>query len=248
MTKNSKITMTTDEIVATLKRTSLPTVLIEGKDDILVFRHLEQTYAALGLSVLPVGGRKAVLEVYNRKSELPSNTTIAFIADQDIWVITGIPPEYQHDKLIFTTGYSIENDVFADGNLTNYLTEAENTKFTSEVNLYVQWYALAVARHCTDPSISISVHPEHLLDKGGLVAHLQLEPGETYPTQLRDRISADFTSLLRGKSLMQLLMRRMNHKDRIARHNDKSLIETVGLNRGDALNSIFQKVGDALGA
>lgn len=246
MANSSKITMSSDEILATLKRTSLPTVLIEGSDDILVFRHLEHAHSSLGLSVLPVGGRTTILELFNRRSELPPNAAVVFIADKDIWVITGIPPQYQHHSLIFTTGYSIENDVFMDGNLLTYLLPDESNIFHSEIERYVRWYALAVTRHTTNPSTNVSLHPEHLLDNQvEMAAQLSLEAGETYPDQMRVRILSDYHNLLRGKTLMKILCRRLGHKKRTARHNEKSLIEVVGLNRGVAINEIFSNVARA---
>ena len=36
---------------------------------------------------------------------------VIFVADQDMWFFTGIPEKYR-DTIIFTRGYSLENDLY----------------------------------------------------------------------------------------------------------------------------------------
>src|SRR5690606_19362346 len=112
-------------------------VIVEGVDDIIVYRILINLYKSLGIQVIPAGGRDKVLEVFDEiKSTNNINKTI-FIVDKDLWVFTGIPTEYQHERIITTTGYSIENDIFIDKDVMSLLqATAMESKFNDELLQY----------------------------------------------------------------------------------------------------------------
>lgn len=76
---SSKVEPTFDEFVALLKRTSLPTLVVEGKDDMIVYRRLEDEYCDESLSVLSVGGRDKVLRLFEALSESPVAAKIIFL-------------------------------------------------------------------------------------------------------------------------------------------------------------------------
>ena len=57
-----------------------------------------------------VGGRSNLFAVYDRKSEF-GHLPVAFIADQDKELFTQLPAGYE--EIIWTQGYSIENDLYA---------------------------------------------------------------------------------------------------------------------------------------
>jgi hypothetical protein len=106
------MTLTIDDIVATLKRSSLPTVLVEGKEDIIIYRQIEQLFGATKINFLPCGGRNTLLKIFERRNEF-SNIKTFFIADKDMWVFETPPIEYH--EVLFTTGYCLENDLYIDG-------------------------------------------------------------------------------------------------------------------------------------
>ncbi|WP_157659780.1 hypothetical protein [Burkholderia ubonensis] len=243
---NKKAQPTVDEIIATLKKTSLPTVICEGSDDLIVYRRLENRLSDLGVSVLPAGGRKNVLSIFSRRGEFPTSLKIAFIADQDVWVNSGIPVEYVSPILIFTDGYSIENDIFLDGNLLDLLVGTEVGKFQTELGLFIDWYALALTRHLASASNPITLHPDHVLDntqRPGLVA---LQPGEAYPTDLKNVLVREYGRLLRGKSLLSLLIRNTNTRVGQPKHTDTALIEMVAARPGPRLQRTAEAVAVAI--
>lgn len=61
--------MTVDELVASLRRTTLPTVLVEGSDDMNVYRWIEDRLDPAQVSILTCGGRNTLLQVYERRAE-----------------------------------------------------------------------------------------------------------------------------------------------------------------------------------
>lgn len=240
--------MTVNEILGTLKRTLLPTMIVEGSDDMIVYRRFEDALAHLGVSVLPVGGRLKVLEVFSRRHEIPTSVKTIFIADKDTWVNTGVPPEFQDPTLIFTDGYSIENDVYRDGEFWKLLEEQERLRYEAEIDSFIEWYALALDRHLRDPSNPIANHPDHVLNPAQRPVLLALQPAEAYPTALRQAILSDHRRLLRGKSLLSLLLRHTSRKGRAVRHNDSALFETVAARPGALITSIRQQVEAHLSA
>jgi hypothetical protein len=68
----ARVTISIDELVATLKRSNLPTILVEGDDDVMVYRQFEKQFGARKVSILPCGGRNTLLKVFERKHEFPS--------------------------------------------------------------------------------------------------------------------------------------------------------------------------------
>ena len=68
MIGSGKIEISTEEAIAVIKKSSLPTVVIEGADDAIVYRKIEDIGDGF-VSLLPVGGRENVLAIFNRKAE-----------------------------------------------------------------------------------------------------------------------------------------------------------------------------------
>lgn len=240
---HSKVILTVDEILATLSHSSLPTVIVEGKNDLIVFRRLEKEFTSVGLSVFPAGGRNNVLGLFDNKSRLPNKIKFAFIADLDSWVITGVPMKYKSDQLLLTTGYSIENDIFVDGKLQEFLSENEVAKFSQELAVFIDWYALAFSRFLSDPTQSFDLHPNHILDNATTRAELMaLNEGEIYPQILHAQLIQNYAGQLRGKSLFALIMRQLSYKGRAVRHQDKSLMEMTAVSRGRLLGMFYSRI------
>ncbi len=228
--------MTVDELLATLSRTSLPTVVVEGKDDLIVFRQLEYRLSTLGLSVLAAGGRGAVLELFNRRTEINSGVRVAFVADKDLWVMNGLPDEYLDDRLIFTDGYSIENDVIRDGGLLRLMSPVEQNRFHTELRRFTGWYAGQLHTN----SGAVGIHPNVVLDPSTEVF--------AAPAALIQYLLDNFEALVRGKSLMALLIRQLSYTGRAARHHHHALMEQVATNPGPLLGRIDARLVQVLSA
>lgn len=71
VTMNAKKTRpTVNEIYELLKRSSLPTVLVEGKDDIIFYRGIEFELSCFNIDMLPAGNKSSVSEF---KSKIEKN-------------------------------------------------------------------------------------------------------------------------------------------------------------------------------
>ena len=223
---------TVDELFATLKRSSLPTVLVEGKDDIIFYRYVEDHLRDLNVDMLPAGDKGIVLNLYEKIKAQPISAPVLFVVDKDLWVHS--PPEdgrYSSD-VITTDGYSIENDLYSDGALEDICTDDETTRFEESLDRFVRWYALAVYRHLNGGEGRFRTHPWQVLDDTTFYDNeMVLAEGETYPEGFYLSIRADYRKLLRGKSLMALLLRQLSAKKRSVKFGHKQLM-AVGASRG----------------
>ena len=114
--------MTVEHLVGVLRRARKPNIVVEGDDDVIIYRELAKRIGILEVVLLPSGGREKLLQVYERRSEF-SHVPVAFVADQDMWIFSGIEPSY--NDIIWTHGYSIENDLYSDAGLERLLNESE---------------------------------------------------------------------------------------------------------------------------
>ncbi|MBS1165358.1 MAG: hypothetical protein H6R00_1383 [Proteobacteria bacterium] len=243
MTSRKEPELSVEEHISYLKKSSLPTVIVEGKDDIVVYRVIEKIYGPTNISVLPVGGREAVIGIFKRRSEIDND--LFFIADKDMWCLTGVPGDFSDVQICLTHGYSLENDVIIDGNILSYMNENEKEQFEKELSVFLEWYIITLDRHLRSKDKKIQTHPEVILSNIENIEDLiRLEPDEIYPVELKSKILADPMNLVRGKSLFAVLIRQLSYKGRYARHNCLSLMEVVANSRGDRLNRIFGSVRD----
>ena len=75
-----------------------------------------------------MGNKNKLLRVYKRRNEY-AHLPIAFVADRDMWLFSRIPSCYH--GIIWTQGYSIENDLYAGAELENLLNAEEAETSTS---------------------------------------------------------------------------------------------------------------------
>lgn len=117
---------TVDEIVATLARSSEPTVLVEGRQDMSALRKIEDLVA--GSSIMPCGNKAAILSLLERRSEF-ANLPCVFLVDLDFWYYDGIPDKYVDNfYLVTTSGYSIENDLLFQSRIFDFYDDDDIKK------------------------------------------------------------------------------------------------------------------------
>jgi hypothetical protein len=243
-----KVCLSPDEAIATLRNSSLPTVVAEGSDDIIILRRIEQLYSDKIVSVLDVGGRESVLQLYERRSELPSELPIVFVVDRDLWVVGGVPAAYQSDMIVLTDGYSIENDAIRDGNFLNLMTNGEKAAFEVELRSICKWFAASVVDVLRGGDSQLRTHPDSILaNQEALQAAEYIIANDIEAGELHKMLSADAIRLLRGKTLLNLLMRQLSYTGRPARHRTEALLDQAGAAPGALLTSLFNTVGVCLG-
>lgn len=235
--------LTPDEAIETLRRSHIPTVVTEGADDYEVYRRLEASLDDLGVSFFPVGGRNTVLEIFERRKEIGRND-IVFVVDRDMYVYAGIPNEYNHRKIIFTDGYSIENDLARDYDWESLLGAPERPAYVNDLKCIVEWFSFCMAEKQNGRHPEISVHPNRFLRNGGSFCNVYAtQIGYNGPVEPHfSRLMTDYKRLLRGKTLLALLVRHLSRSGRRVRFNGPQLMEIAANQNGPFFKSIAAEV------
>lgn len=206
---------TAAEISAEMAKSSIPTVLIEGKTDALIFRRIQNRLGLAGFTFFPCGSRSHLLAVHELFRP-NSNSRIAFFADRDLWYFDGVPTKLA--DVIFTHGYSIENDLYFDGKerleemldpnelpfLQTLLQNVCNW-FGFEIGLRTQGGAPEYAKHSilnplVIPKQNPDFEPSFLSERGY----------STPETQLQESIQRDRLAGLQGKLLFDCFFKVFN--------------------------------------
>ena len=217
----------TDEtvLVGMLHNSQLPTVIVEGKDDHQIYQWVERCAGSQKANVLPVGGKETLLAVYRRRNEF-AHLPVAFVADRDLWLFSGIPPDYP--DIIWTEGYSIENDLYADANLENLLDADEVEKHRQVLEAIIEWFAFEVEEHLACRPAQVDKHCNEIVPLG------QIEMDQNFCTrrgfrppneELHQQIKDEYQLQLRGKTLFQILVRFLSAPRRDAKHSTSGLYE-----------------------
>ena len=218
---------TVDELVSTLRRSKLPTVVVEGRDDMQIFRWMEDLLEVHEIDILAAGMRSNVLAVYNRKSEF-AHVPVAFIADQDKELFTQLPVGYE--EIIWTQGYSIENDLYAgaDPSLETLMDPHEADEHKDVLNTVVKWFAFEVEEFLAGRDYKFDHHCNEIVHLGQTVMDngFRQRRGFRQPnSELEQQIREAYQLQLRGKQLFQVLVRFLSAPNRSAKYSYHGLYE-----------------------
>jgi hypothetical protein len=215
-----------EEIIATTKHANLPTVFVEGPSDMAIFNRIEQEIGTLRANFLSCGDRETLFNVFRRRSEF-TNIPTCFLADKDMWFFSDISPEYS--EIIFTEGYSIENDLYVDSKIERILDVEERMQHAALIEEVCRWFAFEVNKYTkgiefrSDPNLSrlipvpgLKCCPNYLSELGFC------DP----PAELVQSVAKKYALGLRGKLLFEIIVR-FTHapKRKPRRYSYESLIE-----------------------
>lgn len=236
-----------DEVIGTIRRSSLPTVITEGKDDYFIYRRVEAMVSDSGASFFPVGGRATVLEIFRRRAEMAGGK-VAFIIDLDMWALSEPPEEFVSPWLATTFGYSIENDLYIDGELERLLHGEEVGRFRRDLSQLCNWFAREVDLYSQGQSHLVDMHVDRILDRdGNIITDIELSRLiSTRSSATYEKVCARYQHLIRGKTLLSLLLRHLSYPGRGARHNDRSLMEVAAIADGALMKALAERVRQAL--
>ncbi len=218
---------TVDELVSTLRRSKLPTVVVEGRDDMQIFRWMEDLLEVHEVDVLGVGGRPNLLAVYDRKSEF-GHLPVAFIADQDKELFTQLPAGYE--EIIWTQGYSIENDLYAgaEPSLESLMDPDETYEHKQVLDTIVKWFAFEVGEFLAGRDYKFDHHCNEIVHLG----QTEMDDGfrqrrgfRSSNSELEQQIREAYQLQLRGKQLFQMLVRFLSESNRRVKHSLHGLYE-----------------------
>lgn len=205
---------TVDELVAFLRYSQKANIVVEGNDDEAIYRRLIQQIDILTVDFCAAGGREKLLQIYERRSEF-AHVPVAFIADQDMWLFSGIPEEYA--GIIWTQGYSIENDLYVSADLESFLEEDQTETHRQMLDAVCTWFASEVEAFLNGHSPYVATSLDEMIPRGKteLDDEFCKRRGFVNPSEQRYRqIREAYRLKLRGKLLFQILVRFLNAADR----------------------------------
>ena len=217
--------LTVDELVAVLGRSQLLTVIVEGQVDIQIYRWIEESIINRKVDIQSAGGRNNLLLVYKRRNEF-AHLPVAFVADRDLWLFSGIPPGYP--DIIWTEGYSIENDLYAGANLENLLNVDEVDEHRQVLEAIIEWFAFEVEEHLAGREARVATHCNQVVRPGKTEMDQGFRNNRRFrsPNQtLHQRIKDAYQLQLRGKTLFQVLVRFLSAANRRPKHSTPGLYE-----------------------
>lgn len=101
--------------------------------------------------MISCGGRTALFDVYAQR-EFIADKPCVFLADRDMYVFDGIPQQY--DEIIFTTGYSIENDILYDSKVEDAFSDRDLVKFDHMKKELSKWWAIELCIYTRQPELA----------------------------------------------------------------------------------------------
>ncbi len=248
-----------DVIIQGLQHTSRPTVFVEGKDDMMVFRWIERYLGIMNINFFPCGGRNTLLELFKRRAEFAHLKTL-FIADRDMWVFTQIPEPYVHDCLLFTQGYSIENDLYKDGEqrIDELLDKDELIKKKAVLKNLIAWFAFETDCWLIDEIgqsgyADVSILSDKVMETGKVAFKQEFLRSRNFKTAKAttlQTITETYPLKLRGKFLFDLFQKIFQERTRGNKviYQKKNLCdlcfrEAIKDNRiSTCMNALVQKV------
>lgn len=215
------------EWVAALKHMKDPIVLVEGDDDVQICRWAGDCASSRRLDIHPAGGKQTLLAVYERRSEF-THIAVVFVADRDLWLFSGIPQGY--DNVVWTEGYSIENDLYAGANLEDLLNADEIALHRESLESLIEWYAFEVEEYLEGREAQIDKHYNQIIRQGETKVNQNLLNSRSFRPpneELHQQIKDAYQLQLRGKWLFQMLFRFLTARGRGTKYNIRTLHENA---------------------
>ena len=203
----SRTNYTSEEVIEALKRTSLPTLVVEGTDDVQIFRELEaQIQDRIGdINVFPTGGRNTVLTASKHATDY--STPIAFLADSDLWLFTDNRSNYP--DVIFTDGYSIENICARSANINQLICSRKDTAaiWEATLNFLIDWFVAETSYYLNNLECKLDRGIEFLQVTSARVQtntefDIRITAAPPPPFDIRSLISSDPIRYIRGKQVL----------------------------------------------
>ncbi len=167
-------------------------------------------------NILCIEGKDKFLSVYDiiHTEKGFSEVPVAFVGNREMWSFESIPKEYK--DIIWTQGYSIENDLYIEANLESLLQPHETWKHRQVLNATIEWFAFEVEKFFDGKTPKMDVKLSQLVLPGQLELNKELsENPEFQPKPERIQyIKKDYKRRLPGNFLLQILARFLNARGR----------------------------------
>lgn len=216
--------LTDDELIATINHSSEPYIIIEGPDDVMIYRWILDDINCTSM-LEPRNGCGGVKNIYNRRNEI-TNPKVVFICDKDTYVYTNTIPEKYKD-ILYTEGYSVENDLYSGKKLESVLFDKKDKDlFSIALDSFLRYYACELEKFNNRMDYDFKRKPESILDhKNYLLMTDQLENFTEPSSMTIDYLKKDYDKLLRGHSLFKIVRMVLHRSQRRIKYETDNLYE-----------------------
>ena len=239
-------------VASMLLHSNLPTVLVEGVYDVGWYRVLLRK-GGIKWSLQPAGGRNSLFVIHDMLVG-KGNRQVVYVADRDMFSFTGIPSSYA--DVVFTSGYSIENDVLKDSYVHRLFTDAERQLIAGYKGELAKWFSFCAEQKLAgkEPELDVPINAvaEHDRQTGRVslktayLAHIGYVP----PAQSTvDRVLSEFEMIFRGKCLLGLYawVTKFRHPSDGASHSEGGLMDVaVNDDLGAARAELVSRIDTAI--
>ena len=233
--------LTDDELISAMNHSSESYIIVEGPDDVMIYRWILEDIDCEGL-LEPREGCGSVKRLYRRKDEI-TNPKVIFICDKDTIVYTGTIPD-DYSEMIYTEGYSIENDLYQGKHIeTHYFRKKDKELFSTALDSFLKAYACELEKFRASTECNFTINPEVILDKTNYSLKTDelndyKEPSDKTVNYLRD----NYDILLRGHSLFSLVRIVLGRKDREIKYSIKQLYELCYGNKSKSIINMQNRI------
>lgn len=195
--------MTPDELIAYLRHSAIPTLLVEGLTDLALLRSIEHELASQGVDILPVHGKERLSMVYGRRCEI-SDRAVVFLRDRDEFIVEDVPQDWS--DYVLTQGYSIENDVLCP-ELIRKLSGVSWGGLNDLVEKVAIWFRLALQLYLDSGKRTVIARDVSFIISGGELTDqaLQEVSGVVLKPPVSELAIASAWSWVRGKMLLRAI-------------------------------------------
>lgn len=226
---------TVEEIISSLKRSFIPVILIEGPDDVFIYRWLKSKLDTTVVSLQPCGGRTSLFTIYDKREEF-ADKNVVFVADKDAYRFEPIPAD--KSGVIFTSGYCIENDLYEGSNISNFLDDEDRQSHDILREIIGKWFTFEVEKFRREEGENRSLRVKKHINLVSPIGMNDIcpnfanqigysEPSEEFLASITDEYNLN----IRGKQLFQMLSRFLSSKGRFSNFSEKNLME-IALKEG----------------
>ena len=237
MSSKSEREANLEELIASFRSTDENLIFLEGSDDIIIMEQIlaDLKFGDFQFNLINCGGREKLLQIFISKSAIKGKAF--FLCDSDLWLFTGVPEEYlDHKDLLYTEGYSIENEVFCDGlSFIKSLMRTHNEiRFNQLLHSIIRKYSAEVEdfiksdippKFDSFSVLNLNIIPKQsveLSDSFVALHRLNHASDEWYI-----RIFENPEKLVRGKYLLQIVSKITDEDTNIIKYTENQLIQAV---------------------
>lgn len=130
--------------------------------------------------------------------------------------------------MLFTTGSSIENDLYAGSDIESLLEAAERNQHSILLRLVCRWFAFEILEFRSGREARVDRHINHFVDFKAmdLVPTFCSKRGYAEPdVALVDNLLSNYRLHLRGKTLLQALVHYLSDSRRTPKYSYAAIVE-----------------------